>query len=106
MEKATAEETEKPENIHLNLPHAGKQGQLLMRKLSKNILTKIKGRVQRRTTYNARIEIQCENQTKLIHRHNVTPLAEITRTDTFKGDEAQTSIPAEPKDRRQWIGLP
>ena len=32
--------------------------------------------------------------------------SEIPRIDTFKGDEAQTSIPAEPKDRRQWIGLP
>ena len=31
--------------------------------------------------------------------------SEITRTDTFKGNETQTSIPTKPKDRREWIQI-
>ena len=74
-EEATTEETEEQEKIHLNLPYAGKQGQLLMRKLSKNILTTTKGKVQLRTTFTPcklGSKFSVKDKTELIHQHNVT----------------------------------
>ena len=74
-EQQTTEETEEPEKILLNLPYAGEHGQLLMRKLGKNIQTTTNGKVQLRTTFTPcklGSKFSVKDKTELIHQHNVT----------------------------------
>ena len=67
-----ADETE---HVVLNLPYGGKKGEQLMHKLQRKIERCSKGKVKLRTTYTPRklgSRFPVKDETKLIHRHNVS----------------------------------